>query len=33
MARILQRYDQAAAGRISARGRVICVDEFGSFNL
>jgi DDE superfamily endonuclease len=33
MARILQLYDQAAAGQISAGGRVICVDEFGPLNL
>jgi hypothetical protein len=26
-ARILQLYDQAAAGQVAGRGRVICVDE------
>lgn len=31
--RILALYDQSAAGRISAGGRVICVDEFGPLNL
>ncbi len=33
MDRILQLYDQAAAGQIPDGGRVICVDEFGPLNL
>ena len=33
MARILELYDQAAAGQIPDGGRVICVDEFGPLNL
>ena len=33
MARILDLYDQAAAGQIPDGGRVICVDEFGPLNL
>jgi transposase len=31
--RVLQLYDQAAAGGLPHRGRVICVDEFGPLNL
>jgi transposase len=33
MARILDLYDQAAAGQIPDGGRVLCVDEFGPLNL
>lgn len=33
MNRILELYDQAAAGQIPDGGRVICVDEFGPLNL
>jgi transposase len=33
MTRILQLYDQSAAGQIPDGGRVICVDEFGPLNL
>jgi hypothetical protein len=33
MARILDLYDQAAAGQVPEGGRVICVDEFGPLNL
>lgn len=33
MARILELYDQSAAGQIPEGGRVICVDEFGPLNL
>jgi hypothetical protein len=32
-ARILELYDQAAAGQVPDCGRVICVDEFGPLNL
>lgn len=31
--RILELYDQAAAGEFPEGGRVICVDEFGPLNL
>ncbi len=33
MARVLELYDQAAAGIVPGGGRVICVDEFGPLNL
>ena len=33
MTRILELYDQSAAGQIPDGGRVICVDEFGPLNL
>jgi hypothetical protein len=33
MARILDLYDRAAAGRLAPGARVICVDEFGPLNL